>query len=196
MFGFLRRAAARINRLAGLSLRRTYLYRRVKPEGWSATPASDQGPRAELLSPELVGRLPDIGWFDVSGGLQRLHHGDRCYAVWLDGRLAHYSWVQRSGSHPITEAGISVPVADGEFWIYDCRTVEWARGKGIYPAILEQVVNEHFEAGYCRAWIYTSRENIPSQRGILRAGFGQVATLRAFRAGSRYYHIGRACQGP
>jgi hypothetical protein len=192
MFRFLRRVAARIDRQAGVSVRRTYLYRISKPEGWSGTAANDKSPRWEPLSPERVGQLLDIGPFKVSDGLQRLHRGDRCYTVCVDGRLAHYSWAQRSGSHPITEAGVSVPVGSGEFWIYNCRTAEWARGRGIYPAILERIVNEHFEAGYCTAWIYTSRENIASQKGILRAGFGLVTTLRALRVGSHYYRIGRA----
>jgi RimJ/RimL family protein N-acetyltransferase len=131
----------------------------------------------------------------VSDGLQRLHRGDRCYTVCIDGRLAHYSWVQLSGAHPITEAGVAVPVGNGEFWIYHCTTVDWARGRGIYPATLERIVNDHFEAGYHTAWIYTSRENIPSQKGILRAGFAQVATLGSLRVGSHYYRMGRTNQG-
>jgi hypothetical protein len=131
----------------------------------------------------------------VSDGLKRLHRGDRCYTVSVDGHLAHYSWVQRAGSHPITEAGLFAPVGSGEFWIYDCRTVERARGRGIYPATLERIVNDHFEEGYCTAWIYTSRENIASQKGIFRAGFGLVATLGALRVGSHYYRMGHANQG-
>lgn len=131
----------------------------------------------------------------MSDGLKRLHRGDLCYTVCVDGYLAHYSWVQRSGSHPITEAGLSVPVGSGEFWIYNVRTVERARGKRILPATLERIVNDHFEEGYCTAFIYTSRENIAAQKGILRAGFGLVATLGALRVGSHYYRTGHANQG-
>ena len=56
-------------------------------------------------------------------------------------------------------------------------------------------MNDHFAEGYCTAWIYTSREDIASQKGILRAGFGLVATLGALRVGSHCYRIGRAYQG-
>lgn len=195
MFRFLRRVTARLNRHAGLSVQRTYLYRISKPEVWSVIAANDKSLSWELLSPERVGQLLDIGPFDVSDGLQRLHRGDRCYTVCVDGRLAHYSWVQRSASHPITAAGVSVPIGSGEFWIYNCRTVDWAKGRRIYPATLERIVNDHFAEGCCTAWIYTSRKNIASQKGILRAGFGQVATLGALRLGSHYYRIGRAYQG-
>ena len=195
MFRFLRKVASRINRLAGLSIQRTYLYRISRPDGWSSTAGNDKSISWELLSPERIGQLLDIGPFDVSDGLKQLQRGDRCYTVSVDGHLAHYSWVQRSGSHPITEAGLSVPVASGEFWIYSCRTVECARGKGIYPATLQRIVNDHFEEGYRTAWIYTSRENIASQKGILRAGFGRVATLGAFRVGRHYYSMGRPNTG-
>jgi RimJ/RimL family protein N-acetyltransferase len=179
-----------------LSVQRTYLYRISRPDEFSAAAAARPTLSWEPLSPEQTGRLLDIGPFDVKDGLQRLRRGDRCYTVYAGERLAHYSWVQRSASHPITEAGLSVPVGSGEFWIYHCRTAEWARGKGIYPATLERIVNEHFEAGYHTAWIYTSRENIASQKGILRAGFHQVATLDALRVGSHYFRIGRANQPP
>lgn len=195
MFTYARRVAARIDRDAGVSVQRTYLFRFSRPDGWSATAANDRSIDWELLSPEGVGKLPDIGPFDVSIGLMRLHRGDRCYTVSDDDRLVHYSWVQRTGAHRITEAGVSVHVGSGEFWIYDCRTLERARGKGIYPTTLERIVNDHFQEGYHTAWIYTSRENLASQKGILRAGFGLVATLGALRVGRHYYRLGHAYQG-
>jgi len=168
-----------------------YLYRMSGPVEFSAAAAIDRNEGWELLSAEHVDWLLEIGPFDVSDGLLRLQRGDCCYTVRLDGRLAHYSWVQRSGLHPITEAGRSVLVGGGEFWIYHCRTAEWARGKGIYPATLERIVRDHFESGYSTAWIYTTQENFASQRGILRAGFGLQTTFTAIRLGNRYYRLGK-----
>src|SRR3989442_7269151 len=106
MFRFLTRVAAKVNRHAGVSVQRTYLYRISKPQGWSVTTAKNkERPKWELLSSARAGQLLDIGPFDLNDGFARLDRGDRCYTVCLDGRLAHYSWVQRSGSHLITEAG-------------------------------------------------------------------------------------------
>jgi hypothetical protein len=166
----------------------------ARPDGFAAAPAAGRGLEWELLSPEAVPGLLDVGAFDVEEGLRRLLRGDRCYTVRVDGRLAHYSWVQASGWHPITEAGISVPVESGELWIYHCMTAAWARGKGIYPATLTRIAGDYFEAGCHTAWIYTTRENRASQKGILRAGFCQVATMDALRAGSHYFRIGRGRQ--
>jgi RimJ/RimL family protein N-acetyltransferase len=195
VFRLLRKVLTEFNHRAGMSVQRTYLYRIARQGGWSAVAANNQNLTWELLSPERVDLLEEIVWFKVCDGLKRLRRGDLCYTVCIDGHLAHCSWVQRSGSHPITEAGVSVRVGSGEFWIYDCCTPAWARGQGIYPATLQLIINDHFEAGYCTAWIYTSRENLASQKGILRAGFGLVGTSVALRVGSRYYRIGRANRG-
>jgi len=189
MFSFLRRAPAKLNRHLGMSFGQTYLYRLSKADGWSAAPG-DRRLKWELLSPAQVGQLTDIGWFDVKKGQERLRRGDRCYTVSIDGRLAHYSWVQRSASHRITEAGVSVPVERGAFWIYHCQTAEWARGRGIYPSTLEHIVSDCFAEGDCTAWIYTSKQNVASQKGIERAGFGLVTTLHALRMGSHYFPLG------
>ncbi len=193
MLKLLRKAANRCNALIGVSLQRTYLYRLAASCKLTAVGA-DPSASWELLAPENVGTLSEIGPFDAEDGPHRFRRGDVCYVAFLGGRLAHYSWVQRSGSHPVTEAGVSVPIGSGEFWIYHCRTADWARGKRIYPATLHRIVNGHFAEGYSTAWIYTSRENISSQKGILRAGFVLVATLRALRVGSRYYRVGPAYQ--
>jgi hypothetical protein len=194
MSGWLRRAMAKIDALAGVSFPQTYLYRISRPEGWSAITVNDRGIRWDVLLPEAVGQLCDIGPFDVGDGLQRLRRGDRCYTVSLDGRLAHYSWVQHTGSHPITEAGVSQPVGPDEFWIFHCRTAGWAKGRRLFPATLERIVSDHFAEGYKTAWIYTSCENIASQKGILRAGFAHVATLRSLRVGRHYYEVGQPDQ--
>jgi hypothetical protein len=109
----------------------------------------------------------------------------------VDGRPAHYSWVQRSANHPITEAGVSVPVGERHAWIYNCVTADWARGRRIYPATLQRIARDCFAEGDRTAWIYTSKQNVASQKGIRRAGFGLVATLDAFRVGRRCIHVGR-----
>src|ERR1700733_9655668 len=146
MFTYLRKVATTINNQAGLSIQRTFLYSASKPDGWKAAFANDNGLRWEILHAEKVRELAEIGPFDVTEGLQRFNRGDCCYTARVDGNLIHYSWVQRSGQHPITDAGLSVPTGSGEFWIYHCATVKWARGRGIYPAALRRILDDHFEA--------------------------------------------------
>lgn len=195
MFRFLRKAAAQINNYAGVSIRRTLLYRRTKPEGWSARPADYQGLEWRLLSADQMGCLRESEGLDVELGMERLRRGDTCHSIWLNGRLAHTGWSQVSGSHLISDACLSVPVAGGEFWIYNGWTGEWARRKGIYNAAIEHMVTEHFRAGYHTAWVYTSQENVISQKGIVRNGFTHVRTFTALRVGTNYFRLGQADHG-
>ena len=185
MLDLFARVAKRCNSLAGLSLGKTYLYKLAKT---SEPLTVEAAPRItwKLLAAGDVSMLSEVGYFDGTDAVGRFQRGDLCYLAYLDGRLAHYSWVQRSGLHPITEAGRSIPVAADEFWIYHCLTADWARGQRTYPTTLQRIVAEHFANGYATAWIYTSQENIASQKGILRAGFEFVSTLKALRIGRRY----------
>ena len=108
------------------------------------------------------------------------------FGAWLDGRLAHASWVQLAGTHPISAAGIELEVREDDFWIYNCRTVPAYRGLRIYPRTLQHIAREYFRAGARAGWIYTTFDNVASQHGIERAGFFKVRTLHALRLGRHY----------
>ena len=93
--------------------------------------------------------------------------------------LVHYSWVQSSGWHQILPAGRWFRIRNDEIWIFHCRTVERTRGRGIYSAVLRQIMSDSLQANKKRAIIYTSSENISSQRGIQKAGFTLTGEYRA-----------------
>ena len=196
MYSFLKRVAAKLNRHLGVNFWQTNLYRLSNADLRSAVPENDGSVKWELLSRSRVGQLKDVGWFDSNEFVQRLRRGDRCYTATIDGRVAHYSWVQRSASHPITEAGVSGPAGNGAFWIYHCVTADWAKGRGIYPATLQRIVRDYFAEGDSTAWIYTSKRNVASQKGILRAGFTHVATLNALRVGRHFFSMSGPGQSP
>lgn len=174
------------SRLAGLE--RTHIYRLCAGDTRDAAAPCDIA-IVTLDAGELV-HLETIGPCDVEECRERLARGDACYAVFADGELAHYSWVQRAGAHPIDAAGIEVPIQPGDLWIYNCRTANAHRGKGLYPHVLRRIVDDHFASGYACAWIYTSDDNVASQKGILRAGFTPWETRRAFRLGSKVMRLG------
>jgi RimJ/RimL family protein N-acetyltransferase len=181
--------ASRLHRMAGIGFQRMYVYKKSKPDVWSAGAVNDNNMKWEPLLPERVDQILEVRRFDLNKALRRLRDGDCCYTVSVGDRMAHYSWVQRAGNHQITKAGISALVKNGDFWIYDCRTAGWAEGKGIYSSTLKRIVEDHFAAGYSTAWIYTRAQNAASQRGILRAGFDLAAIFRAFRLGDFYFPL-------
>jgi len=53
----------------------------------------------------------------------------------------------------------------------------------LYPRTLSVILRDYFARGLFEAWIYTTHQNVASQRGILRAGFKEIEQLRALRLG-------------
>lgn len=118
---------------------------------------------------------------------QRWRAQDRCYLAYAEKRLAHFSWVKSEGVHAIYEADTKEPVQTGHFWIYHCATAAWARGRNIYPFVLQKIVSDYFGAGYQCANIHSTSTNLASRRGIEKAGFQYVFSKKAVRVGSHWF---------
>jgi RimJ/RimL family protein N-acetyltransferase len=183
--GVIDKVASRLRRDAGISVERTCLFKRDHTDAPPAEVTASVDHVARIFGPDIAS-LCALGFDDREDWRQRLERGDHCYGAWLGSDLVHYSWVQTRGAHPIATAGIEVPIRERELWIYNCRTSELHRGRRIYPHMLQHIVREQFGAGARTAWIYTAEHNIPSQRGVERAGFTLVHKLRALRLGRRY----------
>lgn len=174
----------RLDALVGIGVEATLFYEFVSGDPIPDVPVAS-GVTVHRVSPEgSATMLRHAPGKERKLWQERFRDGDLCYAVFLDSRLAHHSWVKRAGVQPVTEAARRYPVAPGEFWIYHCWTAVWARGKRIYPGVLARIIREHVDEGFTRARIYTTESNVASQHGIARAGFRWCNTLRAFRFGA------------
>jgi hypothetical protein len=139
---------------------------------------TDSGCSARRLEPEKLEILHEV-WPDDLGMMRaRFQTGGECYAGWADGRIAQYCWVQVTGTHELADAAQKVDTPAGHFWIYHCRTADWARGRRLYPCVLSEILRTRKAAGSTQGWIYTTADNISSQKGIERAGFVRHAALR------------------
>lgn len=183
------RIASRLDRIAGIGIEETLFYERRagSVEANVSVNADIAIERSNAYDPRV---FRDVPYTSEKTARSRFDNGDVCYTAYLDDQLAHCSWVRRSGIQAVPEAGLDYPVASGEFWIYHCWTASWARGKRVYPTILTRINADHFAGGYQLARIYTSRTNIASQHGIVRAGFALIYTRRALWFGSHRWSIG------
>jgi len=182
---FLARARTRLRRV-GIAIERTYLFKRSAATVTRGELYDDLDLRIGLVPPADIDSLCALGADNRETWKLRLERGDECCGAWIGDDLVHYSWIQLEGKHAITSAAIEIPLRTGEFWIYNCRTSETHRGRRIYPRTLERIVLDRFAAGSTTAWIYTTENNIASQRGVERAGFVRVQALRALRLGQYY----------
>ncbi len=112
--------------------------------------------------------------------LQRFATGRRCYAAWVEGRVAAYGWVSFDEEF-VGELNLRLRLLPGEAYIWDCVTAPPFRRHHLYTALLGYILHELRAMPVCRAWIGANQENVPSQRGIARAGFHRVADVLVAR---------------
>jgi GNAT superfamily N-acetyltransferase len=112
-------------------------------------------------------------WAEI---LERFGSGRRCYAAWVAGQLAAYGWVSFDQEF-IGELSLRLSLVPGEAYIWDCATLPAFRRRGLYSALLVHILGELRAEPLCRVWIGADAENVPSQRGMARAGFRPVADL-------------------
>jgi hypothetical protein len=68
--------------------------------------------------------------------------------------------------------------------IGDAYTNDNYRGIGIYPAVLERIVCKHLKDS--SLYLLVSPDNVPSIRGIEKAGFSKTASLKCLKIGPFY----------
>lgn len=133
----------------------------------------------ELLNPAEVDLLSEIyPGFVRTLEMASFAAGKKCYIACVNGRPAHYSWVQDSGLHILNGVGRKRRVLEGELWISNCFTAEWARGKHIFPATLGRILHDHEALGFRTAWIYVLDSNAASRKALARVGFELVSLMR------------------
>ncbi|MEO7353657.1 MAG: GNAT family N-acetyltransferase [Gemmatimonadales bacterium] len=113
---------------------------------------------------------------------ERFEAGHRAYVASLDGVAAAWGWVATAtATIGEVEAAFRVDAQDRYLWNFVTRAA--FRGKGIYPRLLDAIVEAEAVSAE-RFWIVYAPENHASGAGIRKAGFGIVAEL-SFDASGR-----------
>ena len=122
--------------------------------------------------PEMMARLQDRTVTEMGA---RMVAGHRAYVASIDGVDAAFGWVATKHAK-IGELGIGFDVPPGERYLWNFVTLPAHRGRGIYPRLLNAIVD--VESGEAeRFWIIWAPENRASGAGIDKAGFVAVAEL-------------------
>lgn len=111
---------------------------------------------------------------------KRFDTGRRCYAARVDGVIAAYGWVSFDEEF-IGEQHLRLRLSADEAYIWNCVTLPAFRRNYLYSALLAYIVRKLFEERLSCVWIGADQDNLPSQRGIARAGFTCVADLLVAR---------------
>lgn len=117
---------------------------------------------------------------------QRLAAGHVAVLLLCDDDVMHVSWIART-SLRVDELGCTLRLPADAVCVYDVVTTDAWRGRGVYPAVLGWIRRhgrEQFSAG--SIWIYCEQENVPSLRGIEKAGYEPVGRRRAVVLAGRW----------
>lgn len=124
---------------------------------------------ADLLAAIMNHRSEDVQ--------HRLNTGHTAYIAEYEGSPAAFGWVARLSAH-IGELNHEFDLKEGDGYLWNFRTLENFRGKGIYPRLLQAIMHEETEIN--RFWILHAPENQASENGIKKAGFvleGMIAVI-------------------
>lgn len=103
------------------------------------------------------------------------------YVIRQKSVLIHKSKIFKS-SRLLKSFGFSNPFIT----IGDCLTDEAYKGQGIYPAVLSHIIKDH--SAEKAIFMLVSPDNIPSIRGIEKAGFKKIARLECLKIGPFYFN--------
>ena len=108
---------------------------------------------------------------------ERLTAGQRCFAVVDGGAVVAFFWAT-FGVRRLDEVGLEARLRDDEAWFFNAVTLPAARGRGCYPQLIRHMCGVLRGEGVRRFYIDAEPHNRASLRGIAKAGFRPVATLR------------------
>ncbi|HEU4609666.1 MAG TPA: N-acetyltransferase, partial [Chitinophagaceae bacterium] len=134
-----------------------------KPHGLTIRESSDV---------KLLSLLGEITTDEVR---RRLANDHLAFVAYMHKRPAAFGWMAR-GKAVIGELNHSLILPIGHRYLWNFRTLVNYRGLGIYPALLQHIIQ--YEASRAeRFWIIHAPENQSSLKGITKAGFEYVGKL-------------------
>ncbi len=124
----------------------------------------------DLVLLSAVGKIP------VEEARRRLANDNKAWVAYYKNVPAAFGWMAM-GKARIGELNHEFVLPMGHRYLWNFRTLEQFRGLGIYPRLLQQIINDERFNAEC-FWILHAPENVASQKGIMKAGFtfsGQVS---------------------
>ena len=100
-----------------------------------------------------------------------LDKGDCGFYAYSNGRFIHRSWVTFGPKkEPQWNRYAPIELNEGDAYIHWCETVPWARGMGVYPDVLNHILDVLSDQAN-EFYISTTSDNVASRNGIKKAGF-------------------------
>lgn len=125
---------------------------------------------------ELIGKdLANSNIFSYKNRVDRYNRrfkeGHRCFGYSTDAQVVNHTWASVGIAVP-WEFGLNIRFGMKICYLWDCRTIESHKGRGLYPASIQRTYSNIVGNWSAHpAYICTEIKNIASRRGIEKAGF-------------------------
>jgi hypothetical protein len=126
--------------------------------------------------------LACMGTTTVEEVIKRMANDHVAFVAYINNVPAAFGWMAR-GKALIGELNHELILPVGDRYLWNFRTMEAFRGLGIYPALLQYII-QYENAKANRFWIIHAPENNASLKGIKKAGFQFVGKLYSGNVGA------------
>ncbi|MCK4644408.1 hypothetical protein KAU32_12325 [bacterium] len=139
----------------------------------------------ELKIAKQISDIEKINFFREQGTLNNLINlfktGELIYLGFYEDKCIHHSAIFINNTNrKIKKEYITIPPQCS--WIHYCNTSEKYRGKSIYSSTIREIALEIMKKNNLKAiFIDTDNKNMPSQKGILKAGFDIIGKIYVFK---------------
>jgi len=119
--------------------------------------------------------LATMGETTVEEVIKRLANNHSAFVTYFHDQPAAFGWMARSKAN-IGELNHELILPEGNRYLWNFRTLADFRGLGIYPALLQYIINYESKSAN-QFWIIHAPENKSSLSGIVKAGFVYAGKL-------------------
>ena len=125
----------------------------------------------------VTDRPSEIDMLTASTIAARSARGDRIFVAHHHGIIVAYIFATTEEC-TVGEIDDSLDVAQNEVYLYDAYTRPVFRGKGIYSYLITKATEYFKNESYEHAMIFSTKDNLSSNRGIERGGFKLYETVQ------------------
>ncbi|MDH4211004.1 MAG: GNAT family N-acetyltransferase [candidate division WOR-3 bacterium] len=124
----------------------------------------------------ICDRPSEVDILNASAVAARSARGDKIFVAHHQGILVAYLFATTKECQ-VGEIDDWLDVEQKEVYLYDAYTRPGFRGKGIYPHLITKATEYFRNESYGRAMIFSTKDNLSSNRGIERCGFKLYETV-------------------
>lgn len=110
---------------------------------------------------------------------ERFQDGCTLYYILEENRMIAYGWKQSTSNFYVWEIARNINFDEKVEMLFDFAVAEEQRGKGIYTYLLKQIILD--AENDRKLVIFALKDNIPSLKGIRRAGFSFWKSISHFK---------------